>query len=133
MAAALGEAEMDLPPAPLGMERGAAARARRREGGRADLGLQPVGPERAGDAVDDEGGPGRIVELLELAAAAGPGNACTAATGGAGPGERAVGAEVVAGGGERHVAAVGGDAVAARRDADDLVVVHRHSPMARGI
>jgi hypothetical protein len=50
MARLLGEAEMDLAPAPLGMEHGAAPGARRRQQGRRISVSSPCWLERAGDA-----------------------------------------------------------------------------------
>jgi hypothetical protein len=47
--------------------------------------------------------------------------------------DRPLGRNPIARRGESGVAAIGGDAIAARGDAEDFVVVHRHSETASGM
>src|ERR1044072_1485783 len=124
---------MHLPPAPLGMERGAAAGIGGREQGRADLGLQIVRGERTGDAVDDELAPRAIVEMLELATAADGEMLAGRALVVRARDHGALGGDPVPRRRQRDMAAVAGHPVAPARDTRDDIVVHRHSATASGI
>ena len=119
VAARFAEPEDDVTPAPFGLQAGAAAGARGREMWWADVGGQALLGERMGDAIGDELRVARVVEMLELAAAAvremAAGWGLVVRAGG----ERAILRQHIARCGERGVAAGFRHTIAARGDADD--------------